>query len=140
MTATSSYSGGCLCGAVRYRAEGPPRSVVYCHCRMCQRAAGAPVVPWATFPAAGFAVSAGDIAEFASSPGARRGFCKRCGTPLTFREIAEPDWIDITVASLDDPAALPPQDHIWTESSVSWLRIDDDLPRHRRRRSDPTPA
>ena len=140
MTATSSYVGGCLCGAVRYRADGPPRSVVYCHCRMCQRAAGAPVVPWATFAAAGFAVSAGDIAEFASSPGARRGFCRRCGTPLIFREIAEPDWIDITVASFDDPAALPPQDHIWTESSVPWLRIDDDLPHHRRRRSDPSSA
>ena len=41
--------GGCLCGAVRYRLEGPPlHADYYCHCRMCQRAAGAPVVAWGT--------------------------------------------------------------------------------------------
>ncbi len=133
-----TLTGGCLCGAVRYRIAGAPRSVVYCHCRMCQRAAGAPVVPWATVGTAGFAVTTGELAEFASSAPARRGFCRTCGTPITFREIAEPDWIDITIASLDDPAALPPQFHIWTESQVPWLRIDDDLPRYRRRRSDPS--
>lgn len=48
---TQVHEGGCLCGAVRYRITGEPKSVGYCHCRMCQRAAGAPVVAWATVPA-----------------------------------------------------------------------------------------
>ncbi len=61
-------AGGCLCGAVRYRIDAAPASVMICHCATCRRAAGAPSVAWATVPAAGFALTAGAPAEYASSP------------------------------------------------------------------------
>jgi hypothetical protein len=109
---------------------GTPVDAGYCHCRLCQRASGAPVVAWATFAAADFHLLAGDLTTYRSSVRGERGFCARCGTPIAFRYLSKPEYIDITVASLDDPAALPPQYHIWTMSQVPWLRVDDTLPRH----------
>lgn len=122
--------GGCLCGGVRFRLEGEPLVSDYCHCRMCQRGAGAPVVAWGTWPAERFAWTRGEPATFASSPRGERSFCASCGTSLTFVDLTDPGRIDVTLASLDDPAAFPPRRHIWTASRVPWLEIADDLPQH----------
>ena len=125
----AAATGGCFCGAVRYRASAPPIDVAHCHCTMCRRIAGAPVVTWATYPRGALTITAGTPRELASSPGVVRTFCGTCGTPLTFREPARPDVLDVTVGSLDDPAAFPPGEHIWTASTLPWLALDDDLPR-----------
>lgn len=45
-----SYSGRCLCGAIRYEVSGRPNAVSICHCADCQRSAGAPMIVWAEFP------------------------------------------------------------------------------------------
>lgn len=130
--ATATLDGGCACGAVRYRIDAAPRDVCHCHCRLCQRSSGAPVVTWLTVPRPALRWMAGAPRERRSSPRATRGFCAECGTALTFRADAQPDGLDVTVASLDDPAAVAPGSHIWTSSAVPWLCIDDDLPRHER--------
>ncbi|HEX3209530.1 MAG TPA: GFA family protein [Geminicoccaceae bacterium] len=122
--------GGCLCGRMRYRIEGAPRDAGYCHCRMCQRAAGAPVVPWLTAARQEFAWTAGEPAVYASSPGAERLFCPACGSQLVFRALAEPETLDVTLASLDDPAPIAPGHHIWTTSRIPWFETRDDLPRY----------
>jgi hypothetical protein len=122
--------GGCLCGAVRYRLEGPPLHADYCHCRLCQRASGAPVVAWGTWPAARLSWLRGEPPSFPSSKAGLRSFCRGCGTSLTFIDTDEPELIDVTLASLDDPAAFPPQHHIWISSRVPWLELGDELPRH----------
>ncbi len=122
--------GGCLCGAVRYRLEGPPLGTDYCHCRLCQRAAGAPVVAWGRWPADGFAWTRGEPARFASSARGERSFCPLCGTPLAFGDPGDPTFVDVTLASLDDPSAFPPESHAWTASRVPWLEIGDELPRY----------
>jgi hypothetical protein len=122
--------GGCLCGAVRYRISAEPRHADYCHCRMCQRATGAPVVPWLTVTREAFAWSKGEPAVYRSSQNAERLFCASCGTQLAFRAIAEPDHLDVTLASLDDPEAVRPSHHIWTASRIGWFDTVDDLPRY----------
>lgn len=122
------YSGGCLCGAVRYEVPGPARNPCWCHCTSCRRAAGAPAVPWATFEHARFRVSRGTLQEFASSPPVRRGFCNRCGTSLTFRHERRPADIDVTLATLDAAADLAPAMHIWVQDKLPWVAIADDLP------------
>jgi hypothetical protein len=122
--------GGCLCGAVRYRLEGPPLRADYCHCRVCQRAAGAPVVAWGTWPADRFAWSRGEPKSYASSARGERWFCPGCGTPLAFVDRGDPTLVDVTLASLDEPAAFPPECHAWTTSRVPWLELADGLPRH----------
>jgi hypothetical protein len=124
--------GGCLCGAVRYRISGEPRSADYCHCRMCRRAGGAPVVARLTVADAAFAWIKGTPAVYRSSAEAERLFCPVCGTQLALRD--EPDHLDVTLASLDDPEALRPLYHIWTSSRVGWFEIADDLARYQENR------
>jgi hypothetical protein len=122
--------GGCLCGAVRYRVEGQPLHAGYCHCRMCQRAAGAPVVAWGAWPADRFAWLQGKPGRFASSAKGERSFCPSCGTSLTSVDPGDRRLVEVTLASLDDPAAFPPEEHIWTASRIRWLELGDKLPRH----------
>jgi hypothetical protein len=132
----TTREGGCFCGAIRYRAEGEPTQVNHCHCRMCQRLAGAPVVTWATFRAEQVHFLKGGPKWLESSEKATRGFCANCGTQLLWRSKRHPDEVDLTAASLDDPNSVKPDIHIWTESQLEWLRLQDDLPRYRRTRSE----
>ena len=124
------HTGGCLCGGVQYRATGPLRPVVNCHCSQCRRSVGATPVAWATFARSGFAIRRGTPRWLQSSPAARRGFCADCGSSLLFAAVATPDEIDVTVVSLDDAARLPPDRHIWVPAKLAWARTDDGLPRH----------
>jgi hypothetical protein len=127
---TQKREGGCLCGGVRYAVEGDPLAVALCHCSMCRRSAGAPIVAWAMFPADRFAYTAGKPTVHASSPGSGRSFCGACGTKLAFTADYLPGLVDVTVASFDDPEALPPQMHIWHAKRLPWLETADALPRH----------
>ena len=120
--------GGCLCGQVRYEADGAPFHPTICHCGTCRRAAGAPMVAWFSVPRSEYRLVAGEPARYASSPGVVRTFCPRCGTPLTFETEQFPDEVDVTMASLDDPEAVPPADHTRVATQLSWVRLDDGLP------------
>jgi hypothetical protein len=132
-----SFEGGCLCGALRYAVRGAPTSGnTLCHCRTCRRSSGAPAMAWTTFRRADFAWTRGAPLEHASSPPVRRGFCGACGSSLTYRSEHEPDTLDVTTASLDDPEGLALEDHIWTADGLSWMQVDDGLPHFRRRRQD----
>ncbi|MBV8651963.1 MAG: GFA family protein [Alphaproteobacteria bacterium] len=126
-------TGGCFCGAVRYRAAGVVRTS-YCHCRMCQKASGAPVVAFLSVPVDGFTLTQGTMTAYRSSQKAVRHFCGTCGTQLTFRLVENPVEIDINLATLDHPERLAPADHIYTSSAMPWLRIEDGLPRHKEAR------
>ena len=120
-------TGGCLCGAIRFETMGTPLSIGHCHCRLCQRATGAPLVTWAIFPVSAVTMTRGTPQTFRSSAKAERGFCAACGTQLTFRYSEGPAEIDLTVASFDDPTDLAPQYAIWASSRLPWLRCDPQL-------------
>jgi hypothetical protein len=128
-------TGGCLCGAVRYEAHGPGSPPALCHCESCRRAAGAPVVAWITWPAEAFACTEGQPSRHRSSAAVTRTFCGRCGTPLTYRDDRHPEWVDVTVCSLDEPGAYAPTDHVWTEDRLGWMTGLDALPDHARTRT-----
>lgn len=130
MAEATEHLGGCLCGAVRYRIVGTPDSSVLCHCAMCRRASGAPVVAWITVPADRFAYVEGRAAAYASSDHGRREFCSRCGSPLTFRSSRRPDEVDVTVGTLDRPEPFRPSRHIFVTSRLPWLRLEEVLPEH----------
>jgi len=127
-----TISGGCLCGATRYVAQGRPVLSMICHCRSCRRAGGAPAVGWVTFALADVVFVRGTPASFPSSPPVTRTFCATCGTPLTYVHAARPAEIDVTTASLDDPAAFPPTHHGWVADGIGWARPTDGLPTHPR--------
>lgn len=124
------YSGGCLCGAVRYEIEGAVSMPCFCHCASCRRATGAPTVPWGTFARDALRVTRGRLTEYRSSPQVWRGFCARCGTSLTYRHEARAAEIDVTLATLDDPTLIAPQMHVWVKDQLPWASIGDSLPRH----------
>jgi hypothetical protein len=129
MTKQTTYVGGCLCGHLRYEV----RDLIdagYCHCRLCQRSTGAPVLAWATFPNVGFSYSKGKPQSYRSSPKGLREFCAACGTQIAFHGNDAPTRIDINIASLDEPASIEPEYHVWVGSRVPWFHIQDDLPRY----------
>ncbi len=79
-------SGGCQCGAVRFRVEALGRASIF-HCRMCQKATGGFFGPYVD--AVGLTWTRGTPKRFRSSEAVERGFCEACGTPLTFESKGE---------------------------------------------------
>jgi hypothetical protein len=124
--------GGCLCGQVRFGfAAGAVFDAGYCHCRMCQRASGAPVIAFANVPAADFAVIAGVPQLYESSPGVVRGFCGTCGAQLYCAPADGTGHVAVNTGCLDDPEApaVRPRLHMFAGQQLSWLALADDLPR-----------
>jgi hypothetical protein len=126
-----SHSGGCQCGQVRYRIEGPFGKASICHCRMCQKAFGAWGAALVTVPAGNLAWTRGKPAEFHSSAIVARGFCATCGTPLYMSEHGDP-FFDMAIGTLDDPDAIGPlTDQAGVESKLSWFDGMHKLPAQR---------
>ncbi len=113
-------SGGCQCGAVRYALHEAPTHPHICHCRMCQKALGSYFAPLSGVATDRFEVTRGEIARFMSSDQAERGFCRDCGTPLTFRYVASQRTM-VALGSLDHPADVKPARQFGTESRMSWF-------------------
>jgi hypothetical protein len=129
MEGTLPFDGGCLCGAVRYRATAAPLRGVICHCPQCRRHSGAPALAFVHFPAKSFSWLRGAPKLYRSSQFAQRGFCADCGSTLSMHEEVLADRMLVTVGSLDEPGRVHIDDHVWTKDQVSWFRIDDGLPR-----------
>jgi hypothetical protein len=127
MSIARIYTGGCQCGAVRYRAEGTLGDPHLCHCRMCQKAAGNYFMPLANAARASFSLTRGEPSWFQSSDLARRGFCAACGTPL-FYDMPGADFINIVLGSLDDPYDVRPLKQSGTESRMPWFANLPGLP------------
>ncbi len=120
--------GGCLCRAIRYELKTEPHFVTNCHCETCRRASGAPFITWVVVRPEHFILTRGQPKIFKSSEHGNRGFCRDCGTSLTFHFDHLTDEIDIAAATLDDPNLVAPMDHVWTGSMLKWLKWDDGLP------------
>lgn len=122
--------GHCCCGFVRYEVQGAPIHSSCCHCSVCRRASGAPLVAWFTVAPSAFRLTAGELASFRSSEHATRTFCARCGTPITFHSTRYPDEIDVTTGSLEDPEQIRPDAHVYVASGLRWVKLADGLPAH----------
>ena len=113
-------TGGCQCGAVRFAVSATPNRVSICHCRMCQKASGAPFASFADINKEDFAWTRGKPAAFKSSSIAERDFCAACGTPLSFRRIGGPR-IEIMTGAFDHPDRVVPIQQFGTESRQGWV-------------------
>lgn len=119
--------GGCLCGAVRYRAREPLRDVIDCHCNQCQRWSGHIVAATSVARDRLDIVDRTSLRWFESSPGVRRGFCGRCGSSL-FWDDSEHASVSIMAGTLDPPSGLKTRMHIYVADKGDYHRIDDGLP------------
>lgn len=116
----TAVTGGCQCGAVRYRVEGGLTNPHICHCRMCQKAAGNYFMPLAGAQREKVVVTRGAPGWFHSSDVVRRGFCAACGTPLFFDPVTSSEML-VTLGSLDDPSHYRPVSEDSVESRVGFL-------------------
>lgn len=120
--------GGCLCGAVRFTAEGEPINVRICHCRRCQKAMGSPFYARALFDPKAVTIQ-GEVANYPSSETLNRVFCPACGTRL-FSRRTNGTAIGVALAVFDDRNAFQPTEHIWVSEKPAWVNIQDGLPQY----------
>ena len=113
-------TGGCQCGAIRFAVTAAPTRISICHCRMCQKATGAPFASFADIEQADFNWTRGKPATFQSSSIALRDFCAACGTPLAYRLIDGPK-IEILTGNFDRPDRVIPTRQYGTESRLGWV-------------------
>ena len=123
-----SVTGGCQCGAVRYRVSVRPENVHLCHCRMCQKATGGVFAALAGCAKSSLEWTQGQPSFFASSNLAQRGFCRDCGTPLTFAHNTPEARIYVTIGSLDDPERADIEIQYGLEAKISWVEFCEDVP------------
>lgn len=133
-TFPQQVTGGCLCGAIRYRAEGQPLSAIYCHCESCRRHTGAPVVTLAGYRRDQVTYTKGQPTVYEMADEIGRAFCKQCGTPLTWEgdggeEIGP--LVELHIGTMDHPEAFPPECHIHHGERLPWFETVDHLPRYR---------
>lgn len=125
--AETRITGGCQCGEVRYALHAAPTNPHICHCRMCQKAFGSYFAPLAGVPVEAFELTRGELAIFRSSDQTERGFCRDCGTPLTFHYVGSPR-IAFSLGSLDAPESVRPEIQFGLESRLSWFAALPGLP------------
>ncbi len=119
------FSGGCQCGAVRFRVEGALGDPSVCHCRMCQKASGNFYAALVSVRGAKLDWTRGERKTFRSSNYGSRGFCGECGTPLTYEA---PDGLALAIGAFDDPSLLAPQIQWGVEAKLPYVDHIPELP------------
>jgi len=125
-----SFSGGCLCGGVRYRIDGDCRDIICCHCENCRRTHGHFAAYTAVQQSALTLLSQDTLRWYHDeSPDTWRGFCERCGASLFWDARDGAERISVAAGSLDDSAGLKTIGHIFMAEAAGYYHIDDGLPR-----------
>jgi hypothetical protein len=128
------FTGGCVCGEVRYECGSKPLIMLNCHCRDCQQISGGPYTPVVVVPFKAFRITKGAVRHYATPSLAGghnlRGFCGNCGSRLTGAENPERGIIGITASSLDDPSWFKPVMDIYVADAQSWDLMAPELPKH----------
>jgi hypothetical protein len=127
---SGSVAGACLCGAVTFTVALPPKWVAHCHCSMCRRAHGAGFVTWVGVEAGAFTLTKSEaLATYASSPGASRQFCAKCGSPLFFKSERWPGEVHVARAAIAGDVGMNPAAHAFFSDKADWVHVNDQLPK-----------
>lgn len=128
-----TFTGGCACGAIRYRSAHAARYMGNCHCRDCQQATGSAYFPAVVVKDTDFTLERGQPKWFTRPADAghamRRGFCGDCGSPVLLDNTARPGLVVIYAGSLDDPSWYQPSRDIYTASAQPWDLMHPQLPK-----------
>ncbi|MCW2309452.1 GFA family protein [Rhodobium gokarnense] len=126
--AENTSTGGCQCGAVRFRVDSPLGEASICHCRMCQKAFGHFYAPLVSVDADRVTWTRGQPKRFRSSNHATRGFCPDCGTPLTYEA---PDGLALAIGAFDRPVEIMPTVQFGIEAKLPFVDGIPALPERR---------
>jgi hypothetical protein len=125
------FTGGCMCGAIRYECSAEPIFMGNCHCRDCQQATGTAFTAALLVPGAAVTIL-GEVKYYDligdSGSVVSRGFCPNCGSRL-FGKRAIDDMVGIMAGSLDDPSQFCPQIDCYTDSAQAWDYMNPALPK-----------
>ena len=123
--------GSCACKGARFELDDTIDFINHCHCSICRKTSGAEFGTFAHARASGFRYSQGEelVVYYASSPAARRAFCRVCGScmPVVY---AEQNHVVIPAGTLDDDPGVRPSVHIFTGSKAPWVEIADALTKY----------
>ena len=123
-------TGGCQCGRIRYEAEIASDEAYLCHCGMCRRATGGVSIAFVGLRKDAIRWTTQPPDQYASSPIATRGFCRECGTPLTFA-FPDSETMDLTLGSFDEPGHFVPHHHFSIETRLERWVDTSHLPGYR---------
>jgi hypothetical protein len=128
---SKAFSGGCLCGAVRYESSTPPQFGGHCHCVDCRKSSGSGhcshlILPAATVNMTGKLTGYDKPAD--SGNMVTRYFCPTCGAPVYSTNSATPDLIYLRASSLDDPEVFTAGMIVYASRAPSWDVMDESLP------------
>lgn len=126
------YTGGCLCGAVRFEIKGNIRNIVYCHCSQCRKVQGSAYATNGIVNAEDFVITCGEdkLTAYESPPGQTKFFCGVCGSPIKSTRVASPDQVRIRLGTIESEIKERPQAHIFVASKANWDEIHDALPQY----------
>lgn len=124
-----SQTGRCLCGAVSFTYDGPENWRGHCHCESCRRQTASPFTTFMGVPHGAWQWTGAVPKVYESSPGVRRSFCARCGSPVAFEADSFPDEIHFYAALLDTHTDFEPDVHAHWDERVNWVELSDKLPR-----------
>lgn len=123
----SNREGGCLCGGVRFIAAGAPDLVAHCHCTSCRKATGAAFATFADYRRDHVDFSGGELAEYASSPGVKRLFCRACGSAIAYMGENRSGEIHLHAGAFDAPETLAGDGQTIDEENVEgrlhWVNL-----------------
>ena len=125
----NKVNGSCFCGTITFSADLPSKWCAHCHCSMCRKAHGAGYVTWTGFEQDRVNIGSGtdQLAWYDSSPGAQRGFCRKCGSTMFFRSERWADELHIALGCIDDEIDRQPQANVFFDRHVEWMPIDKSL-------------
>ncbi|MEM9709319.1 MAG: GFA family protein [Pseudomonadota bacterium] len=126
---TVTTRGYCLCKKTQWEFDGSITWACYCHCDDCRRNCAAPVVGWIGVPRKMFRWTGDAPKTFESSKGVFRHFCGRCGSPMGFEADHYPGGMHLYAASMENPEDFEPTFHVYYQSKLPWLAMDDALPK-----------
>uniref|UniRef100_B8HT33 Glutathione-dependent formaldehyde-activating GFA n=1 Tax=Cyanothece sp. (strain PCC 7425 / ATCC 29141) TaxID=395961 RepID=B8HT33_CYAP4 len=123
-----AIKGSCLCGAVSYAINGSLERIGHCHCSICRKSHGAAFATWALINPDQFQWTSGAefVEGYESSPGRKRCFCKKCGSPLVATHAGK--ITEVVLGTVDGDSGARPSEHIFVGSKALWYEITDALP------------
>lgn len=126
------YSGGCLCGKVRYEITGEIKDIVYCHCSRCRKAQGSAFAANGNVNSESFKFISGEseLSGYEATPGQTKYFCKHCGSPIISKSKANIDKVRVRLGTIESEISERPMGHIFVGSKANWEEIEGKLPQY----------
>jgi hypothetical protein len=122
----ATFTGGCLCGRVRYSSDAAPAFMGICHCRNCQRFTGSAFESVVALPKSEVAIE-GEVKIYQDTSDAgrpmQRGFCPNCGSSLIAEAAVMPGILMVLAGTLDDPSVMQPGMEIYCSSAQPWVNL-----------------